>query len=717
MSTTFSNKSSPTIRSFNSSNLLPVIGTSLLTQPSTPGSTNAPYKFESPKTVWIKRTSGGSGSGGSGSPPASHETHQERPAKSNPPSRPSSTEDPAFFDLKPPPLNPKGATVDGLAERLFSEDHLRIILSDQNQFQKFTTYLNRYRPHTVPVLIRYLETQKAIKAVEYANAIAETLHPLPGEYANISCAAALIDGRFEARSRKAFTELVTDALPGYLTLSLIKVVTESLIKQITGTETPVMRQLVGGLSEVFCLSDPSIPDNPIVYASEEFYNTTQYGRDYVIGRNCRFLQGPKSDKNCNARLAHATSNGQEICETILNYRRDGSPFLNLLMCAPLYDNKGAVRYYIGAQIDISGLIEDGRGLETFASLLAQDRRMGIGGSDTQSENGSRKPMKTLQELSQMFSHEESDVVRNNSRIVESTKGTPESSSRKPRSTRRVLGNDVSDEEKYPWSAPSLSNAGRLPGVYQNYLLVRPSPSLRITFVSPALRIPGLLQSSFLAHVGGPDNVRSGIAEAMHEGSSVTAKITWLSCGGGSSRNRHEHFADEEGRPRWISCTPLFGSDDRVGVWMVVMVENERMTGQINAREASRVRDGQPRGAEAHNSAKLYSDFLRSQGGTEYQSRTPKAPLSPSLQSPMSPTLQGRPSTASAASQARNRGRALSSQRGGSAGVVGGSTAGWATRQSDEEAGTVVSAGAGVAGQEEAFRVNNTGPTLLGDDID
>jgi len=50
----------------------------------------------------------------------------------------------------------------------------------------------------------------------------------------------------------------------------------------------------------------------------EFYRTTQYGRDYVIGRNCRFLQGPKSSGASVQRLIDALADGQEICETILN---------------------------------------------------------------------------------------------------------------------------------------------------------------------------------------------------------------------------------------------------------------------------------------------------------------------------------------------------------------------------------------------------------------
>jgi len=50
----------------------------------------------------------------------------------------------------------------------------------------------------------------------------------------------------------------------------------------------------------------------------EFYNTSQYGKDYVIGRNCRFLQGPKTSNATVKRMIEALAAGQEITETILN---------------------------------------------------------------------------------------------------------------------------------------------------------------------------------------------------------------------------------------------------------------------------------------------------------------------------------------------------------------------------------------------------------------
>lgn len=70
-------------------------------------------------------------------------------------------------------------------------------------------------------------------------------------------------------------------------------------------------------------SNKSISAVPLIilfffFCTPEFYRTTQYGRDYAIGRNCRFLQGPKSDKHCVARMSAAIKSGQEFSEVLLN---------------------------------------------------------------------------------------------------------------------------------------------------------------------------------------------------------------------------------------------------------------------------------------------------------------------------------------------------------------------------------------------------------------
>ena len=96
-----------------------------------------------------------------------------------------------------------------------------------------------------------------------------------------------------------------------------------------------------------------------------------------------------------------------------------------------------------------------------------------------------------------------------------------------------------------------------------YLLIRPHPSFRILFASPTLRVPGVLQSPFLDRIGGSSRVRDELSSALAEGRGVTAKVRWIS------------KADEDGRNRWIHCTPLLGSNGQIGVWMVVLIDDDQ----------------------------------------------------------------------------------------------------------------------------------------------
>lgn len=419
--------------------------------------------------------------------------HNDSPTQAQPPDFTRRLSDAGNFDLKPPPPNTKVKNIDILSEQLFSGDHLRVILKEPSFFLRFTAFLNRYKPHSAPVLVRYLEAQKALKAVEYANALAETIKPGNGEHAS-PCPAASVDPRFEARLKRSFDSLVNEALPAYITNCLTRVVTESMVREITGTGMPVMRELVGGLAEVFCLADPGIKDCPIVYASEEFYRTTRYARDDVLGNNCRFLQGPKTNRTAIARISTAVKTGQEVCETVLNYRRDGSPFMNLLLTAPLYDNRGAVRYFIGAQIDVSGLIEDGHGLDSFERYLSENRPNRNRDSDLSDESFNQKHLRILNEFSQMLSMDESSLFTRHSRessvadnassVNFSARGTPARSEPSQRRPRRVLGNDDDSDErdKNTWALSSIGPSGKLPGVYQN---VRPLPPHHTHIIPPS----------------------------------------------------------------------------------------------------------------------------------------------------------------------------------------------------------------------------------------
>jgi hypothetical protein len=221
------------------------------------------------------------------------------------------------FDLHPPAPRRKPPSLETTAELLFSSGHLNSILHDVQSLSRFTKFLARYKPEYQHLVVGYLETQKAIKAVEYANAVAKdalanntaitetTEQPRPHS-------AAQLSRSFQEASSNAFQALVGTALPMFVTYNLIRTTSECLRDEVAGRQSAIMQNLVGGLSEVFCITDPNQQDNPIIYASEEFYRYTQYNTDEVIGRNCRFLQGPKTVRDTVRRLKEASLKGNEV---------------------------------------------------------------------------------------------------------------------------------------------------------------------------------------------------------------------------------------------------------------------------------------------------------------------------------------------------------------------------------------------------------------------
>lgn len=103
------------------------------------------------------------------------------------------------------------------------------------------------------------------------------------------------------------------------------------------------------LDQSVVITDPSLPDNPMIYISEEFEQQTGYSPDEALGRNCRFLQGPDTSQEAIESIRAAIRAQTPITIDILNYRKDGARFWNRLRIRPLYDASGDVTYLVGAQ--------------------------------------------------------------------------------------------------------------------------------------------------------------------------------------------------------------------------------------------------------------------------------------------------------------------------------------------------------------------------------
>uniref|UniRef100_A0A8R7TIN8 LOV domain-containing protein n=1 Tax=Triticum urartu TaxID=4572 RepID=A0A8R7TIN8_TRIUA len=118
-----------------------------------------------------------------------------------------------------------------------------------------------------------------------------------------------------------------------------------------------LKDALSNLQQTFVVSDATRPDIPIIYASAGFYTMTGYSAKEIIGRNCRFLQGPETDQNEVSKIRDAVKAGKSFCGRLLNYRKDGTPFWNLLTVTPIRDDNGKVIKFIGMQVEVSKYTE------------------------------------------------------------------------------------------------------------------------------------------------------------------------------------------------------------------------------------------------------------------------------------------------------------------------------------------------------------------------
>ena len=111
-------------------------------------------------------------------------------------------------------------------------------------------------------------------------------------------------------------------------------------------------ELISNSKVAAVVSDPRQADNPIVACNEAFIALTGYARDEIIGRNCRFLRGERTEPELTAMLREAVAAGRPAMVELINYRKDGTAFRNAVMIAPLFDERGDLAYFLGSQVAI-----------------------------------------------------------------------------------------------------------------------------------------------------------------------------------------------------------------------------------------------------------------------------------------------------------------------------------------------------------------------------
>jgi PAS domain S-box-containing protein len=103
----------------------------------------------------------------------------------------------------------------------------------------------------------------------------------------------------------------------------------------------------------FVISDLLQEDWPLVFVNKEFEKQTLYSAEEVVGRNCRFLQGPNTDKETVKLIKNSINSNRPCYFNLVNYKKNGEKFWNRLLMIPIGIHEESIRYYIGVQTDVT----------------------------------------------------------------------------------------------------------------------------------------------------------------------------------------------------------------------------------------------------------------------------------------------------------------------------------------------------------------------------
>jgi len=138
---------------------------------------------------------------------------------------------------------------------------------------------------------------------------------------------------------------------------------------VVATQLP---QLIKLSPMAMCVSDPRLPDNPVVACNQAFTDLTGYAEAEIVGRNCRFLSREEKRPQLAERIRASVAERKGFLFDVLNYRKDGTPFHNAVLVAPMFDAAGELLFFLGSQVEVSAkFAESGVQGARRAAALAQ----------------------------------------------------------------------------------------------------------------------------------------------------------------------------------------------------------------------------------------------------------------------------------------------------------------------------------------------------------
>ena len=141
--------------------------------------------------------------------------------------------------------------------------------------------------------------------------------------------------------------------------------------RFSGSSSVLFEQAMAQTRMAVCLADPRQPDMPIVFANRAFRSLTGYDEHEIVGRNCRFMQGPDTDQAELDKIRAAIRSEDVVLVELLNYRKDGTPFWNALHLGPIYRTDGELAYFFGSRWDVSD-VRAARAEERHARIMARE---------------------------------------------------------------------------------------------------------------------------------------------------------------------------------------------------------------------------------------------------------------------------------------------------------------------------------------------------------
>ncbi len=133
---------------------------------------------------------------------------------------------------------------------------------------------------------------------------------------------------------------------------------------------PAVLDLIETSPVATVVSDPRLRDNPIIACNKVFKDLTGYDDDEIIGRNCRFLAGPSTEPWLTETIREGIRERKPVMVEILNFKKDGTPFRNAVVVAPIFDEDGELAYFFGSQVELE---EDAKGPSLTRRLRATEK--------------------------------------------------------------------------------------------------------------------------------------------------------------------------------------------------------------------------------------------------------------------------------------------------------------------------------------------------------